>query len=267
MSFDDYLAIDAVNWSTLKELRKSPKHYRHRLQVPRVDTAGLRRGRAAHTATFEPDRFLLDYVVFKGKTRRGKTWDAFKAAHPTESIIKPDEYRRALAIRDAVRGHPLAGPYLEDGEAEKAIQWVDDGSGLRCKARLDFVSRSKPSIVDLKTTGSISYPVFASTAYRLGYHCQAGFYGDGAKRSGLGDLPFVVIAVEAEPPHDVAVFEYLGDCTDAGLDEVRSLLVKLSYHRERNEWPGMYAEEQILEFPSWATPDANDDVAELGLEA
>lgn len=272
MSFDDYLALDAANWSTVKELRTSALHYRHRIQRPRKDTAGLRAGRSAHTAVFEPDRFLLDYAVFRHKNkggkvvRKGKAWDEFKAQHEGQNIITPDEYATALAFRDAVRNHELARPYLERGAAEKTIEWTDPETGLKCKARLDFVSESKPSLVDLKGTGSIVYGTFASTAYRMGYHCQLGFYRWGL-REALGlDLPATVIAVEAKAPHDVGVFPYLEDCLDAGLDEVRSLLVKLAYHREKNQWPGMYSEEQVMEFPPYVDASTNDDTSDLGLE-
>lgn len=265
-AFSDYLAIDAVNWSTLREMRKSPLHYHHRVLNERPDTATLRAGRAAHTAVFEPDRFLHEYVMFKGKVRRGEKWELFKEQHATESIIKPIEYSRALAIRDAVRAHPLARPYLAAGHAERPIQWRDDGTGLQCKARLDFLSDGKPAIVDLKTTASVSYGRFASTAYKMGYHCQMGLYQWGVRVALDINLPVVIIAVESEPPHDVAVFEYGEPELEAGLNEARSLLIKLSYHREKNEWPGQYDQEQVLEFPAWATPDAND-ISELELEA
>jgi hypothetical protein len=272
-AFADYLGIDAVNWSTLKELRKSPLHYKHRLGSPRADKANLRAGRAAHTAVFEPDRFLVDYALFDhenkgGKVvRNGKVWDAFKATNAHRTIITPTEYQRAITYRDAVRSHILAKPYLASGQAEKTIAWRDPETGLDLKARLDFLSDGKPALVDLKGSASIAYGRFSSTAYKMGYHCQLGFYQWGVKEALGLDVPVMVIAVEDAEPHDVGVFEYLPDCLEAGLNECRSLLTKLAYRRETNTWPGQYEEEQVLEFPTWATPDANDDIAELGLEA
>lgn len=271
-AFAEYLQIDAVNWSTLKELRRSPLHYHYRLHNAREDKPILRGGRAAHTAVFEPDRFMLEYAVFDhenkgGKVvRNGKAWDTFKAANAHRSIITPAEYARALTYRDAVRSHPLAKPYLERGRAEFAIRWRDDETGLNLKARLDFLSDSKPALVDLKGSGSIAYSAFSSMAYKLAYHCQLGFYRWGLKCALGLDLPVIVIAVEAEAPHDVAVFEYGEPELDAGLNEARSLLVKLAYHREKNVWPGQYAEEQVLEFPSWATERDDENLTELGLE-
>lgn len=267
LDFRNYAALDGVNWSTLKELRRSPKHYRHRLAVPREDSPSLAMGRAVHTAVFEPDRFALDYAVFKGEVRRGKEWDAFKASHANDTILKLDEYQRCIAIRDAVRRHPLAAPYLERGSAEQTVQWTDPETGLPCKMRVDFLSASKPALLDLKTTRTIEYAPFASTACRLGYHCQMAFYRRGIKACTGSDLPVVIVAVETEAPHDVAVFEYGEDALYAGDHEIASLLTRLAYHRETDTWPGMYAEEQVLELPAWATPDESNDLTELELEA
>ncbi len=80
MTFAEYLKLPAVNWSTLKAGRTSPLHYKHRLENPLEDSTRLAMGRGAHTALFEPDRFLLDYALFAGPRRAGKEWKAFKAA-------------------------------------------------------------------------------------------------------------------------------------------------------------------------------------------
>ena len=47
----------------------------------RADTTALKVGRAVHTAVFEPDRLLRDYVLWDGGDRRGKEWTAFKELH------------------------------------------------------------------------------------------------------------------------------------------------------------------------------------------
>ena len=272
MSFTEYLEIEAVNWSTLKEMRRSALHYRHRVTVPREDTASLRAGRIAHTAVFEPERFATDYALFDhenkgGKVvRNGNVWEEFKKANAHKTIITPAEHAKAMALSAAVRAHPLASPYLQRGHAEKTIQWTDPETGLRCKGRIDFDSSSKRAIVDLKSSASIAYGPFASTSYRLGYHCQLGFYQWGYKEATGEDLPVVVIPVEASAPHDVTAFEYSQDCLDTGREEARSLLVKLAHHREKNTWPGQYAEELVLEFPAWVDADDNEDISDLGLE-
>jgi hypothetical protein len=271
-AFADYLTIDAVNWSTLKELRRSPLHYRYRLENPRADTRLLRAGRTNHTAVFEPDRFLLEYVVFDhenkgGKVvRNGNAWEAFKAAHANKTILTPTEYAAALAVRDAARNCELAKPYLRKGRAEFAIQWRDPLTGLQLKARIDWLSDSKPAILDLKTTGSITYNALSWTSYKLAHHCQLGFYQWGIKEALGLDVPVKVLAVELGEPHDATVLEYGEDELETGRNEAQALLVKLAEHRSTDRWPGQYTEELVLQFPPSVTRHDDENVSELGLE-
>src|SRR5690348_16033746 len=152
LQFADYSKVQAVNWSTLKELRRSPRHYRYRLDNERDDSPRLALGRAAHTAIFEPDRFMVEYACFKGERRAGKTWEAFKAAHESETILKLPEYQLCLAMRDAVRAHPVAARYLASGRAEQTVTWTDPKTQIPCKARLDWIADEAGAVVDLKTT-------------------------------------------------------------------------------------------------------------------
>jgi len=260
--FDEYTKIEAVNWSTLKELRKSPKHYRHRLQVEREDTPRLAIGRAAHTAVFEPDRFLVEYACYKGKIRRGKKWDAFKAANEGTTILKLDEYQRCLAIRDAVRSHPVAAKYLERGKAEQTIQWKHSTTGMMCKGRVDWIG---DALVDLKTTADIDTNKFSSVSARMGYHLQLAFYRDGLASITGRELPVVMIAVEANAPHDVAVYRLDEDAMYAGQEEVNSLMETLLVCRQVDKWQGRYPDEQLLRLPTWLTGSDEDDTTGLDL--
>ncbi len=104
----DYASIDAVNFSTMKYMAKSPRHYRYACENPSATTQPMRLGDASHTATLEPMRFTRDYAVYEppeGKTdRRGtKAWDEFLEANPGRTVLKQDEFDNAMRIRDAVR--------------------------------------------------------------------------------------------------------------------------------------------------------------------
>ena len=266
MEFAAYREIDAVNWSSLKEMRKSPRHYLHRLHEPKADTAAMRRGRATHTAVFEPDRFPLDYVVWEGD-RRGKAYTAFCEQHPHQTILKADEYATCLAMRDAVRSHPVAGPLLTPpGEAEKVLTWTDEETGLACKARLDWWRVGL--LADLKTTAEIDARRFAATVERMGYHGQAAFYRAGLAANGLDAPPFRIVAVESAAPHDVAVYLLDDDAHYAGEVLVAELMARVAAGRFSLMWPGMYPEEVQLSLPAWAFPKEQGSALDvLGLEA
>jgi exodeoxyribonuclease VIII len=257
LPFDEYSKVDGINWSTLKEMRRSPLHYRYRLEHPREDTPAFARGRAGHTAVFEPRRFLLEYALFEGAVRRGKAWDAFKAQHTKRTILKKEEYETCLAVSDAVHANPIAAEYLKKGKAESTITWTDTTSGLACKGRPDWISESKPAIVDLKTTSDVDPRKFASTAARLGYHCQLAFYREGLRA--MGTLyPVVIIAVEATAPHDVAVYEMDEDSLYAGWEETARMLDAVARCRRENRWPGRFESQQTLRLPQWLWNDEDD---------
>lgn len=257
MTFDEYLAIDAVNWSTLKEARRSPLHFRHRVENPREDTTRLAIGRATHTAVFEPDRFVLDYALFSGSIRRGKEWDACCAANRGKTILKAEEYQTCLAMRDAVRSHPIAGPALAPpGEAEKVLTWTDEVTGLKCKARIDWW---RPGLLsDLKTTVDVSPRRFGTIAERMGYHGQMAFYRAGLIANGLDAPPPRIIAVEAAEPHDVAVFRIDDDALYAGEQLVAELLALVAAGKFSNKWPGQCPEEIPLQLPAWTFKEEGD---------
>jgi hypothetical protein len=242
MNFAEYAALPRVNWSTLKAAKRSPKHYQHRLAHPIDDTPRLGFGRAVHTAVLEPDRLALDYVVFFGERRAGKEWAAFCEQHPDQTILKRDEYESCLAVRDAVRAHPVAAALLRSGEAEQTILWTDTETGIECKARIDWLGAA--GLVDLKTTADVDARLFGATAARL-------------RANGI-DVPAKIIAVETEAPCDVAVFGIDDDVLYAGEVEVTTLLRRVAECRERDEWPGRYVGEEPLRLPAWAFPAENE---------
>ncbi|HEY3495335.1 MAG TPA: PD-(D/E)XK nuclease-like domain-containing protein [Polyangiaceae bacterium] len=274
----DYGAVKAVNFSTLKHMAHSPKRYRYRLRHGGPETDGMRFGNSAHTAVLEPNRFMTHYAMFvppadektgkKKSDRRGtKAWDAFAKENEGKTIVKQPEYMRALELRDAVRSDPAAMKYLEIGQPEVAMVWVDQETGLLCKGRVDWISDDPAdTIVDLKSSGDVVPFNFGRTAARLLYHWQVSFYADGYEVITGRPAAFKVVAVEQEGPHDVVVYNMPDEVLDIGRDEYRKRLLQLKDCLETNAWPG-YANGAEMDFclPAWLT-QAEDELQELGLE-
>lgn len=267
MKRDDYFDIDAVNWSTLKLLRESPMAYRYGLTHKREDTAALAMGRLVHSMVFEPETFAREYAIWYGGRRAGKEWDAFCAEHAGKTIFKADEIDEATAMADAVRIHPLVAPYLDGGQFETPITWVDEVTGLPCKAKPDWIVPESRVLLDLKTTVSIEGRRFGNAAARYGYHCQLAHYANGIERA-LGWKPeqIKIVAVEKAAPYDVGVFNIVDADLYVGQAEVAELLDKLRAHKLADSWPGRYVEEQALQLPAWLfLEDEDADADGLGL--
>ena len=246
MTFSDYCASPGVNWSTLKHMGTSPAHYKSALETPRKDTPQVLLGRAVHSAVLEPDRMLEEFTVWPG-TRRGKDWEAFKAAHKGRGILTKPEYDSCLAVRDAVRSNPEAAALLT-GLSEVSLQWQDERTGVWCKARVDhMVSTASDSwLVDLKTAQSVTPRDFESAAARFQYYGQLAFYRRGAPLKTV-----YIIAVENAPPYDVVVYELDEYALAYGDDEVDRYLDRLVECTSTDTWPGQYPETQVLGLPPW----------------
>lgn len=261
----DYDAIDAVNWSTLRYAVRSGLAYRHCLTEAVAETDAMRFGRAVHAAVFEPETFSERFVVWDGGRRAGGDWERFRDAHRTSTIIRPDDLREVNAIAAAVRAHPAAAPLLTDGHAEYTLTWRDAPTGIDCKARIDFVGAE--SFLDLKTTRNIDIRAFGVHAAGLMYHGQMAYYADGLRANGM-ERTCYIIAVESDPPHDVAVMEVGEDVLWAGEVLYRGALRTVQRCRETRRWPGRYPEVVGFMLPAYAHPTDDEQdltLAEVGI--
>jgi hypothetical protein len=258
IAWDDYVALPGASITRLKELRRSPMHYRHRLLHPKESPA-MTLGRAAHCAVLEPERFERDHAVWTRRTasgnlgpRNGQHWEAFKATAGDRDILTEDEHADALAIQRAVRANPDAMQFLEAGDAEVTMQWSI--GGIACKGRIDWLTgyEGQPAIVGLKSTRDCRERQFGRQSANLGYHLQWGFYRDGYRTiTGGEDARVFEIAVEPEAPHASVVYEIPDEVLQQGFDEYMQLLELLAECERTNHWPGPAPGIQTLTLPAW----------------
>jgi exodeoxyribonuclease VIII len=136
----DYAAIPAINWSSLKHLHESPRLYRHRQEHPQPQSQAMLLGTAFHCAALEPHLFESRYTVlqgtvpdgwqaiwqahqagqlddafavFGGKVRRGTAWDAFRLHHGDDPrpILTQTEFDRVINIGEAVGSRSILTPH------------------------------------------------------------------------------------------------------------------------------------------------------------
>jgi exodeoxyribonuclease VIII len=252
ITFAEYMEDPSIHATGLKQLAKSPAHYAAFIASEKAETDHLRVGRASHTAVLEPQQFLADYVLWTGGIRRGKDWEAFEAAAGKRTILTQEQYATSLKIGEAVRSHRVASKYLKErGQAEASINWVHQSSGLKCKARLDWLCSV---LVDLKTTNDPSPSRFASDAARFGYPLQLAFYKDGVKAALGLDLPTKIIAVQSKEPFDVVVYDVPAEVISFGRSIYEDAIRKFVDCSASGEWPGIAPDNEVtLQLPAWAT--------------
>lgn len=265
---------DAVNWSTLRFMRQSPKHYRHALTAPPKDTEALQRGRLTHCAIYEPDELPKRYVV-EPRFHKGQNDDtavkngyeggkqaaaAWAAENVGREVVSSDMMAAASAMAAALHADPWAAPMLRGGSAEQLITWTDRQTGIACRGRVDHFNGC---LSDLKTSRSVEPRWFAAQVARMGYHAQLAFYADGLRESGVALAePPALIVVENCAPYDVLVLTVPDEAIDAGRAMYRACLERLAECRRHDEWPGVSdGQRQTLNLPAWALPSCTADEA------
>lgn len=289
-----YHRWDAASNSRMSTLLRSPAHLKTSIDDPDNggDTEAKRFGRAAHVAIIEPDHFTIRYreadkcIGLTGKgapcTNHG-TWPlaeggtmctthlhsaAYKGTPTAEGVdvLSHAHYAACLAMRGRVSGKLRASGLIAGiGEAELSIVWIDEATGLKCKARLDRYSPeiAGGALVDLKTTTDASSRAFERAIFNFGYNRQGSFYLDGAKAVGLKAEHFVILAIEKVPPYEVGVFRLTEGALDAGGEMIRVLLRQYAECLEKDEWPGYPDEVRDIALPDWAWRQIDDDIKEL----
>lgn len=272
-----YDAIDALNISRLKEIKRSPLHFKHLLDNPKVSEP-LVLGTATHVAVLEPERYASEFAVWDRRTdggkmapRAGQYWETFVKSNVGRTYLTPDQNKLANAIAAAVRFNPAANKYLETGDPEVTLEWTLDPSlGRRpAKSRVDWLTRidGVPYLVGLKTTRDCRHFQFSRQAANLGYHLAWAYYVDAYKAIKGVEPRCVEIVVESEPPHAVKVYRIPEDIVLQGREEYWECVKLLAECEQSGEWPAPGGDaEEDLTLPSWAYKQ-EEDIAGLELQA
>ncbi len=222
-----------VRFSRLKKMAQSPAHY---LAHEEPDSMSLRAGRATHSLVLGGD----EVVLFPGKVRRGKEWEAFEVEHADAVILIESEWRRANGMADAILADPFATEILRarDVEFEQQLSW--DLAGRACSGRVDVVGPRL--IAELKTTKYGKPGWFTTEALKRAYHAQLSWYRNGVRntRRFVPDESYI-IAVESSPPFPVTVYYATDRAIEAGGKLWRSWWERLMMC-EKNDWWPAYAE-------------------------
>lgn len=251
----------------LSHMRKSPAHYQHALAHQRKDTSALNTGSALHTLVFEPETYAERFTTYTASKSKGegarKAWEAFQdeAKGRGLTILDADEAERAQGCAAAVRAKASAYIAPSKGRAEIPITWRDAETGLVCKSRLDWLTINRV-LVELKSTRSTDEHNFANQAWKLGYFHAQMFYSMGvAAATGctIEEIPFLFVAVESEPPYDVALFEPCEESRYAALEDVRKLMARLAECQRTQRWPGRYDEPRMLKAPAYVLMTDDDE--------
>lgn len=273
MPFDQYLAIDAVSASTLRAFARSPWHYRNRVEP--APTRQMLRGTLAHCALLEPAALHQRYTVVPADAPKRPTkaqlaakrpsdesraamewWQAFAEQNAGREIVSADDLDITRQQLAAIAREPDLAAGFAAGRGEVSVFWIDEETGLYCKARPDWVGAIADGacdLLDLKSTADESPSGFGRSAARMKYHLQAAHYVDGFQRaSGLKVGRFIFAAVTSAPPVLAVPYVLTDEIAQQADDERRELMERLAWCKREDQWPAYGQGVQLLDFPAYA---------------
>ncbi|MEC4833257.1 PD-(D/E)XK nuclease-like domain-containing protein [Mycobacteroides chelonae] len=212
-------------------------------------------GAGAELCVLEPAiHGLLKGGAVAKSPRATDTWKEAEAEARAEGRVPVhvDDYQIARTMADRVREHPTAGPLFAaaDGQAETSLVATDPETGVRLKARPDWLNPAgdRLTIVDYKTAVSSEVDAFSRKAADFGYHIQEAWYRHVAQLLKLHDNPrFLFVVQEKEAPYEVSVFEYQDPIDRA--ESKRQMREAIGiYQRCSAEGSGRAAHPKLLQF-------------------
>ena len=242
---------EAIGHSMIDCFRDSVLDYEARYvsgtTPPDEPTDAMRLGTALHALVLEPENFEDLIAVGPDCDRRSNAnkdrWAEFEAAHPSHTILKPEQLVQVQQMRDSLRHNPFAAQLLAGaGRREQAIRWRDAPTELTLKARFDLVLDAR-IIVDVKTTSSLAGWRWRNTVNDRGYPRQAAHYIEGYRVTWAcpGQGQHLHMVFTSEPPYEVAVFTLDADALMLGAQQNRKALDELAACYASGEWVSRHA--------------------------
>lgn len=257
MPFDEYLQVDAMSQSALKELARSPWHYANRVDVK--ETRAMLNGSLVHCARLEPEALAQRYVVVPSDAPKRPTpaqwaakksnessqiakdwWNAFGEQVAGRSIVEGDDYAITQLQLAALERDPLIVENMSAGNSEVSVFWIDPDTGVYCKARPDYVRSFDDGdvLTDLKSTVDESPSGFGRSAKRMRYDLQQAHYTDGWRiATGHKIKAFCFAAVTSKRPVLAKPYLLPEEFVQRGEDERRELLAVYASCRATDTWP------------------------------
>lgn len=181
-----------------------------------------------------------------------KWWDQFRRLNPGKELVSGEDAEKLFAMQKAVMEHPIASEIITRASAIECAGFKKHATGLMMKGLADCISvddKEFTTIPDLKTVprGGAKREYFEKSIYDWGYHLQAAHYLDV-----FGATYFVLIVVEKEPPHSVALYNVEPDSIRIGRNRIDGWMTQIAQCEKTGHWPAYHSGIMSIGIPEWA---------------
>lgn len=255
--------LNAISRSELVHIMKSPKSFIKNLGKQKKSTKTQELGVLLHMAILEPMRFeqyieAPDFGDLR-KTENKEAKKSFEQKNIEKKLLDPVTYKKVIGMRNAILANEDAKKLLSGGIAEQTIVFSDKKSGICQKVRPDYIKNNGKILIDIKTTSDASIEEFSKEIAFHNYHFQMAMYSQGAEAF-YGKKPEGVFFIVVENSNDeetgfenpeVAIYAADNTVLEIGDYEYKKALKKLSECIEKNQWPGIQKEVELISLPHW----------------
>lgn len=257
--------IKAVSSSSMREWRKSPRHFRYFFENEEEyeQTSQMFFGSMAHLCLFQKDVFDRTVIVSEAKDRRAKAYKELAETAPDKHIMLQSEFDKLTAMMQELLQTRHCMRLIANGLPEVSIFAKDPATGLMLKGRMDWISEDRPMIVDYKTSTDVKpdppenedqyveYSAWTKHASNLGYENQAAFYLKLCKLAGVRADSYCVVAQETKPPYLCQSYFYGFETIEYCMKENETTLTEIAESCAKDEFKGYSDKIEVLRRPHW----------------
>lgn len=256
--------VDSLSSSGARRLLppSCPAIFKHERDEGRPPKAEFDFGHAAHKFVLGEGAEIISVDADDWRTKAAREVRDQAYADGKVPLLARD-VAKARQMAEKVHQHPIAGPLFRSGQPEVSLYWTDKKTGVRLRARPDFVpdnGTSRLILADYKTSNSALPRAFAKSAADYGYHQQDPWYVDGAIATGLGgdDTAFVFVVQSKTPPFVVTVMELDPTAIALGRRLNRRAIDIYAECNRTGIWPGYGDHVHLINLPTWAEHQQED---------
>lgn len=265
-----YHADPGVSNGMLKSMNDSPLHCYLRHLAPnrpqQEPTDAMTLGTLAHACILEPETISSRYVAkprgMNFATKEGKAW----RDEQTLEIVSQDYLDAAGAMVAAVKRVKVLADLLAKGEAESSVFANCKATGLRRRARPDWLHWTGPKrcfALDIKTIAELTPESVQRAIATYGYHRQAAHYTATLEAAGFEVEEFVFGFVSSTYPYIAVAYVLDDESAEQGRDEVAELMEKFAWCQREGQWPAFGDGYQLTSLPRWAKREGGEVEVEI----
>lgn len=258
----------SLSYSGMKHLLKSPAHYRHHMDTPRVEKKVFDEGHIIHALVLGQPLNVAELPFSDYRTKAAQL--ARDEAYTSGLIpVKSGELDPLREVAEAVLAHGPARELFEtDLPAEVSLFATDSRTGVNLRGRVDKLAQvdGQTALVDLKTCTDSDPAEFRKDIARFRYYLQSTVYTNLWHWLHLDD-PYpemVFVAVSKTKPHLVTLHKTDWVFEDLGQRHMNLAIDRYKHGIQTGEWPGFEPITYQQTPPAWMVyEDDNEEEVEV----